>query len=344
MGKELLSIKNLIVEYLTIRGKVRVVNKVNLTINKGEVLCLVGESGCGKSTLGLSILQLLPESGKIINGQIIMKGQNLLELPEKTMNEKIRGKEIAMIAQDPQRSLNPVFKVGDQIIDVLRFHEGNRDQRDRSTKNTLQPSRRKALWKQKAINMLDKMGIADAGDRIREYPYQFSGGMKQRVVATMAFISNPSMLIADEPTTALDVTIQAQIINLLKDLIKEYKTAVLYITHDLGVAWEISDQIAVMYAGSIVESANTESLFKKREHPYTEALLGCLPGNMMRNKTQKKHLNTIPGQVPNLIKPPSGCRFHPRCPYSMRICKEQQPILREVSPGHSVACFKKESR
>lgn len=340
MDKELLSIKDLIVEYSTIRGVAKAVNGVSLTINRGEVFCLVGESGCGKSTLGLSILRLLPKSGKIINGQIIIKGQNILELSEKIMNEKIRGKEITMITQNPQRSLNPVFKISDQIIDVLRFHEENRDQRDKF-KLTTQSSRKKVIWKRKAIDMLDKMRIADAGDRMREYPHQFSGGMKQRVIAAMAFISNPSLLIADEPTTSLDVTIEAQIINLLKGLVKEYRTAVLYITHDLGVAWEISDQIAVMYAGNIVERANAESLFKKPQHPYTKALLKCLPGTMTGNRMRKKQLNPIPGQVPNFIQPPPGCRFHPRCPYSIRICKEQQPILQEISSGHFVACFKR---
>lgn len=320
MADKLLEIKNLVVDYTTQRGTARAINNVNLEINKGEIFGLVGESGCGKSTLGKSILKLLPWSASIPNGEIIFKGEKINELSENKINKEIRGKEISMVIQNPQNALNPVFTVGRQILDVLYFKSDKRKSRKQ--------------LKPKAIDILKKMGISDPEYRISEYPHQFSGGMKQRVMLAMAFISNPSLLLADEPTTALDVTVEAQILQLLKGLVKEFGTSILYITHDLGVVSEITDRIAVMYAGHIVEVARTRDLFDNPLHPYTRGLLKCLPGVESRDI-----LNTIPGMVPDLTDPPAGCKYCPRCERSETGCKKQVPELKEVREDHYVACF-----
>ena len=316
----ILSIENLTVQYKTKNGYARAVEDLNLEISSGEVFGLVGESGSGKSTLGKSLLKLLPDSADIPSGKINYKGRNLLDLDEKVINNEIRGKEISMVIQNPQNALNPVFKVGTQLIDVLYFKNNKK-------------IKRKNL-KQDAVDMLRKMGISDPDYRFDEYPHQFSGGMKQRVMLAMAFISHPSLLIADEPTTALDVTIEAQILELLKDLVAEYQASILYITHDLAVVSEITDRIAVMYAGKLVEVARTDDLFNDPLHPYTRALLECLPGY-----SSDKKLATIPGQVPELDDKPVGCNFCPRCDACFDLCEKEEPELLESKPGHSVACF-----
>jgi peptide/nickel transport system ATP-binding protein len=244
------------------------------------------------------------------------------------MNREIRGREMAMIIQDPMHALNPVFTIRTQIVDVLSFHK---DQR-------LGAHRKGIQLRNEATKMLEEVGIADPTERLTDYPFQFSGGMIQRVMIAMAFSCNPSLLIADEPTTALDVTIEAQILVLLKGLVKRFGASVLYISHDLGVISEISDRVAVMYAGNIVEYADTSLLFEDPAHPYTEALLRCLPGANVRGK----RLGTIPGSVPDLTERLIGCKFHPRCPYVMEICKEKPPTLLEIASGHSVACFRYE--
>ncbi len=320
MDEKLLQVKNLVVDYKTKRGTARAINNINLEIGKGEIFGLVGESGCGKSTLGKSILKLLPWSASIPSGEIIFKGKKINELSEREINKEIRGKEISMVIQNPQNALNPVFTVGRQILDVLYFKSDGRTSRKK--------------LRGKAIDILKKMGISDPEYRINEYPHQFSGGMKQRVMLAMAFISNPSLLLADEPTTALDVTVEAQILQLLKGLVNEFGTSILYITHDLGVVSEITDRIAVMYAGHIVEIARTEDLFDAPLHPYTRGLLKCLPGVESTDV-----LNTIPGIVPDLTDPPAGCKFCPRCDRSRAECKESVPQLREVRKDHYVACF-----
>ena len=320
MADKLLQIKDLIVDYTTQRGTARAINNVNLEIDKGEIFGLVGESGCGKSTLGKSILKLLPWSASMPNGEIVFKDQKINELSENEINKEIRGKEISMVIQNPQNALNPVFTVGRQILDVLYFKSDKKKSRKQ--------------LKPKAIDILKKMGISDPEYRISEYPHQFSGGMKQRVMLAMAFISNPSLLLADEPTTALDVTVEAQILQLLKGLVEEFGTSILYITHDLGVVSEITDRIAVMYAGHIVEVARTRDLFDNPLHPYTKGLLECLPG-----VESTDILNTIPGMVPDLTNPPEGCKYCPRCNRSEAGCKRQVPQLKEVREDHYVACF-----
>ncbi len=330
MGERLLSVRDLTIEYSTRRGIGRALDNVSLDIREGEVLGLVGESGCGKTSLGLSIMKLLPRFAKTVHGEILFKGRNLIDLPDKIMNKEIRGKEIAMVIQDPMHALNPVFTIQTQIIDVLRFHQYRR----------LGPPGKGVQLRNEAAKMLEEVGIADPAERLTDYPFQFSGGMIQRVMIAMAFSCKPSLLIADEPTTALDVTIEAQILTLLKSLVKKYGASVLYITHDLGVVSEISDRVAVMYAGNIVEYADAARLFEHPAHPYTEALLQCLPGAEARGK----RLGTIPGRVPELTERPQGCKFHPRCPYVMEICKEKPPALLEIASGHSVACYRYESR
>ena len=320
MQDKILKINNLAVEYKNKGSYLRVLENINLELEKGEILALVGESGSGKSTLGKTILRLLPDSARIKSGSIMFKSEDICNLSEKEYNDQIRGQEMAMVIQNPQNALNPVFKVGTQILDVLYF------------KSKKQKKRKKL--KKEAVEILTKVGISDPEYRFDEYPHQFSGGMKQRVMLAMAFISNPSLLIADEPTTALDLTVEAQILNLLSNLVEEYKTSILYISHDLGVVAGLSDRIAVMYAGRIVEVAQTKELFAKPNHPYTEALLKCLPDY---KKTEE--LQTIPGQVPDLGNYPTGCKFHPRCSYSFDRCPKEEPRLKKVKDNHFSACF-----
>lgn len=324
MPDKILKINDLAVEYKNKGSYLRVLENINLDLERGEILGLVGESGSGKSTLGKTILRLLPDSARISKGSIFFKGKDICNLSEKDFNDQIRGQEMAMVIQNPQNALNPVFKVGTQILDVLYF-------------KSKKQKKRKEL-KSEAIDILKKVGISDPEYRFKEYPHQFSGGMKQRVMLAMAFISNPSLLIADEPTTALDLTVEAQILNLLANLVEEYKTSILYISHNLGVVAGLSDRIAVMYAGRIVEVAQTESLFDDPNHPYTEALLNCLPDYQ---KTEE--LQTIPGRVPDLGENPEGCNFHPRCSYSFDRCREEDPELKKIATNHLSACFLNES-
>lgn len=320
----LLDLKNLSIHYITDDGEVMAVNNVNLSIEAGETVGLVGETGAGKTTTALGIMRLVPDPpGKIMGGEILFDGKDLLKESKHGMR-KIRGEEISMIFQDPMTSLNPVLTVGDQIMEVIRLHE--------------KLSQKECF--QKACAMLEMVGIPC--ERIYDYPHQFSGGMKQRVVIAIALACNPRLLIADEPTTALDVTIQAQVIDLIDRLKEERNASVLLITHDLGVVAELCDKVAIMYAGEIVESGTLEDIYEHTAHPYTKGLFGSIPSL----DTDMERLHPIPGLMPDPTDLPAGCSFCPRCSCRMPECEKEKPQGRELSPGHYVKCllFEKEGR
>jgi peptide/nickel transport system ATP-binding protein len=322
MAERLLDVKGLKTHFFTDEGVVRAVDGIDLHINKGETLGIVGESGSGKSVTALSVMRLIPQPpGRIVQGQIVYNGKNLLELSASQMR-KIRGKEIAMIFQEPMTSLNPVFTVGEQIAEAIRLHEGL--------------GRRDAM--DKTVDMLKLVHIPNAERRVKEYPHQLSGGMRQRIMIAMALSCNPKLLIADEPTTALDVTIQAQILELLNELKAKLGMAVLLITHDMGVIAETAQRVMVMYAGKVVEEASVKELFKEPLHPYTQGLLRSIP-RIDTAAIQKKRLEAIPGVVPSLLHLPQGCRFAPRCQFVKPMYTEKEPPLKEVKPGHKVACW-----
>lgn len=320
-NKTLLSVKNLSVSFFTENAAVKAVQNVNFDIPRGRTFALVGESGCGKSVTALSIMRLIPSPpGKIVTGDITFKNNSLLNIPEKKMRD-IRGNNIAMIFQEPMTSLNPVYTVGEQIAEAVTLHQ---------KKNPEQ------AWED-AVRIMKSVGIPDPRQRVLEYPHQISGGMRQRVMIAMAVSCKPELLIADEPTTALDVTIQAQILDLLDDLRKKCAMSILLITHSLGVVAERSDRIGVMYASKIVELADADRLFTEPLHPYTRGLLQSLP----RLSFTGRRLPTIPGSVPDPRYFPSGCKFHLRCPIGAndQRCRNIEPQLREVSPGRLVACW-----
>ncbi len=324
---ELLKVEDLHTYFYTYEGVVKAVDGVSFDIKKGEIFGLVGETGCGKSVTALSIIRLIDEPGKIEKGKIIFKGKNLLELSEEEMRN-IRGREISMIFQEPMTALNPVFKIGDQIMEILLLHEhGIEDIREA-------PKGIKEEEREKAIEMLKLVRMPDPERNIDSYPHELSGGMRQRAMIAMMLATKPSLLIADEPTTALDVTVQAQILNILLDMKDKLGISILLITHDLSVIAEVCDRVGVMYAGNIVEIGDTFTIFKNPKHPYTNGLMQAIP--IMTEK--KEELKYIRGSVPNLIYPPSGCRFHPRCDYMMDICKKEKPKLKEIERGHFVAC------
>ncbi|MCX7951995.1 MAG: ABC transporter ATP-binding protein [Clostridiales bacterium] len=315
---DLLNIKNLKTYFYTEDGVIKAVDDVSLSIREGETLGVVGESGCGKSITAMSILRLIPNPpGKIIEGEIIFDGEDLTKVSDAHIR-KIRGNKISVIFQEPMTSLNPVFTIGDQIIEAIVIHQ-----------NMNQEQARK-----KAIEMLKLVGIPRAEEVVDAYPHELSGGMRQRAMIAMAMACNPKLLIADEPTTALDVTIQAQILDLMRDLKNKTNTSIMLITHDLGVVAEMADHVVVMYAGKVVEEANVLEIFKNPMHPYTVGLLESKP---ILNQ-DKERLNSIPGQVPNPLNMPEGCYFHPRCSKAMDICRKQHPTLCTVKDGHKVAC------
>jgi oligopeptide/dipeptide ABC transporter ATP-binding protein len=316
--KELLKVKNLKTYFFTHEGTIKAVDGVSFTIKKGETLGLVGESGCGKSVTALSIMRLVQSPpGKIVGGKIYFEGKNLLELKEKEMR-KIRGCKISMIFQEPMTSLDPMFTIGFEIMEVLKLHQ----------------NLKKDEAKKKAIESLYKVRFPDPEKRIDDYPHELSGGMRQRVMIAMALSCNPALLIADEPTTALDVTIQAQILKLINELRKELNTSVLLITHDLGVIAKTCDNVALMYAGYIVEYTDVYTFFRKPLHPYAQALLKSIP----RIDVETKRLKIIKGLVPNLLDIPSGCPFHPRCEFCFKLCTEKMPKLKKVGKNHMVRC------
>jgi oligopeptide/dipeptide ABC transporter ATP-binding protein len=318
---KLLSIRGLSTHFYTEQGLVKAVQDVSFDIPSGRTLAVVGESGCGKSVTALSVMRLIPyPPGRIVAGEILFKGESLLKAGEKRMRQ-IRGNDIAMIFQEPMTSLNPVFTVGDQIVEAVRLHQGKKG---------------REAW-EIAIEMMRKVGIADPQRRVGEYPHQMSGGMRQRVMIAMALSCSPSLLIADEPTTALDVTIQAQILELLRHLQDQTGMSIMMITHDLGVVAENADDVVVMYASRVVETASAQDLFTRPRHPYTLGLLESLP----KLGAKKDRLAVIGGSVPNPVHFPSGCKFHPRCPvgYDKKICQQQEPPLKEVAPGCTAACW-----
>lgn len=323
MNDSLLNIKNLKTYFYTSEGLGKAVDGISLSLKKGETLGIVGESGCGKTVTALSILKLIPDPpAKIVEGEILFEGRDILKLSDSEVRE-IRGNEISMIFQEPMTSLNPVFTIGNQISEVFTLHQGlkKKDAVDKS------------------IDMLKLVGIPEAERRVNEYPHQLSGGMRQRVMIAIALACHPKILIADEPTTALDVTIQAQILELLLNLKKDFGTAVILITHDLGIIAETAQRVIVIYAGRVAEEAETKELFLNPQHPYTQELLKSIPKIESSTKKENRYLHEIKGAVPSIFQPPSGCKFHPRCPYVMDICKTQEPDLRKNGERHLARCW-----
>jgi peptide/nickel transport system ATP-binding protein/oligopeptide transport system ATP-binding protein len=314
----LLEVNNLKTHFILKKGVVHAVNDVSFEIRESEILGLVGESGSGKSVTSLSINRLVPYPGKTVSGSVLFKGDDILQKTKSEM-ERIRGKEISMIFQDPVMSLNPVFTIGNQLIETIRIHNEHLN---------------KAECKRLAVKMLNDVGIPSAENRLKAYPHNFSGGMRQRIMIAMALSCNPSLLIADEPTTALDVTIQAQVLELMKDLKEEKGMSILLVTHNLALVAEMADRVCVMYAGKIVEYSDVYSLFKNHKHPYTQCLLNAIPPlDQPINR-----LTMVGGTVPNLREIPSGCAFHPRCPKSLEKCFNDVPLLKPSEDSHFVAC------
>ncbi|MDL1911753.1 ABC transporter ATP-binding protein [Chloroflexi bacterium CFX6] len=320
--KPLLELRNLKTYFFTEDGVVKAVDGVDIEVYPGEVLGLVGESGCGKSVTSLSIMRLIGQPGKVVDGEIVFDGKDLLKLPEVEMMT-VRGNRISMIFQQPQTSLNPVFRIGDQIGEVLNIHQDFG----------------KEAARKRAVELLKLVGIPEAERRAEAFPHELSGGMAQRVMIAMALACVPDLLIADEPTTALDVTIQAQILDLMRNMRTQFGTTVILITHDLGVVAEMADRVAVMYAGQIVEQTDVRTLFKEPLHPYTLGLIGSTP---VLGRVRDK-LDVIPGNVPNLVNLPVGCRFAPRCQarvnHGLSICTEKEPDLIQIAEGHRVRCW-----
>jgi len=319
----LLSIRDLVVDFKTRAGNARVLNHISLDVYPGEVLGIVGESGCGKSMTALSVMGLVPTPpGKITSGSIKLGDEDLLQIPRKRLHQ-IRGKEISMIFQEPMTSLNPVFRVGDQIAESILLHE-------KVTKAE--------AW-ERSVKMLEKVGIPEASIRAKNYPHEMSGGMRQRVMIAMALACNPKVLIADEPTTALDVTVQAQIFDLLKELQQDTGTAIIMITHDMGAIAELTDRVAVMYAGHVIETGSTKDILTNPHHPYTRGLISCVP-HLEENPTEERpFLQEIPGVVPPLTELGKGCTFAPRCAFQCQPCLDNRPDLTQITDKHSVSCY-----
>jgi oligopeptide/dipeptide ABC transporter ATP-binding protein len=326
----LLEIKNLNTVFPSNGKLVRAVSGANLTLNEGEILGIVGESGCGKSTLLLSLLRLLRYPGRVDGGQVRFRGKDLLQLSNRQMRE-LRGKEISMIFQDPLSTLNPAFTVGEQIGESLRLHHLLNDGNLPWPFNGTQRSKEK----KRVLQIMDEVGIPSPMDRYAAYPHQFSGGMQQRTLIAIALVCGPALLLADEPTTALDVTIQAQIMNLMKQINQERGTAIILVTHDLGLAAEFCDRVAVMYAGRVVEQGTVDEIIEQPQHPYTRGLLDCRPSVGERGKS----IRPIPGNVPNLAELPGGCSFAPRCELARDVCRSGPIPMFETQPGHLNRCL-----
>ena len=319
-ARTVLSVADLRTRFRTRDGVIHAVNGVGFDLREGELLGVVGESGCGKSVTMLSMLRLLPmPPAEIVSGRALLDGRDLMALDAEELR-RVRGAEVGFIFQDPMTSLNPVLRIGYQLTEPLRTHLGLG----------------KSEARRRAAELLENVGIAAAASRLADFPHQFSGGMRQRVMIAMALACNPKVLIADEPTTALDVTIQAQIVDLVKDLRRRFGIAIVWITHDLGVLAGLADRVVVMYAGQIVEHADVGDLYARPQHPYTRGLLGTLP---RLDGTRSERLATIPGQPPHLAQPPQGCPFAPRCPHAFDACRRENPPLLSVGDGHDVACW-----
>jgi len=318
LNNNILEIKNLKTYFFTRYGAVKAVDGISFELRQGECLCLVGESGCGKTATALSVLRLIDSPpGRIVGGEVLYRGEDLLACSDKRLRQ-VRGNRIAMIFQDPLSALNPVFTVGDQIMEPIRLHLGLKHR----------------LATEKAIYLMEQAGIPRAGARIKDYPHQFSGGMQQRALIAATLSCDPEILIADEPTTALDTTIKAQILDIFQELKKERNMSILLITHDLGTVAGIADRIIVMYGGRLVESGTTLDIFDRPRHPYTLGLLNCLPGI----STRRERLTPIPGTISSLIDPPEGCIFNPRCGRRLPICSRERPKEVMISGEHTVAC------
>jgi peptide/nickel transport system ATP-binding protein len=320
-GRQLLHVEHLKTHFFTRKGVVKAVDDVGFSLDRGEIMGLVGESGAGKSITGFSILRLIDEPGRIVGGRILFEGENLLEKSEKEMY-RIRGDRIAMVFQDPQTSLDPVFTIGYQIVEGIQAHRSVPREAARG----------------RAAELLQQVGIPSPQDRLYDYPHQFSGGMRQRVVISIAMSSEPALIIADEPSTALDVTVQAQVLTLMRKLVRERQAAMMLITHDIALVGQFCDAIAVMYAGRLVERGPKQAVIRAPMHPYTIGLIDSIPGR----QEPRKRLRQIRGMMPNLLNLPPGCPFKPRCDRAVAIC-DRQPELLEIGPGRSVACWKLEA-
>jgi peptide/nickel transport system ATP-binding protein len=318
MTEKLLEISNLRTYFFTEAGVVKALDGMSLDVNKQQTVGLVGESGSGKSVTAQSVLRIVPRPGRIVDGSVKFEGEDLLVKHESEMR-KLRGPKMAIVFQDPTTSLNPVYTVGKQLTDILRLH------REISKESAMKT----------ALSLLERVGIQEPEKRLKAYPHELSGGMKQRIAIARALSCEPTLLFADEPTTNLDVTIQAQVLELLKQLQKELGMTMVMITHDMGIIADMAERVTVLYAGKVMEVADTVTLFRSPKHPYTEALLKAVP-----SVKQTRALEVIPGNIPNLIEPPSGCVFHPRCKYAKEICTKEEPPLEMVEAGHHVACHR----
>ena len=314
--EELLKVNNLVMHYQTLRGPVKAVDRISFDLKKGEALGLVGESGCGKTSAMLSILRLLPSNARVINGEIIFEDRNLLKIPKKEFNRNIRWKKISVIFQGAMNALHPMIPVGEQITEAIMLHE-HLNQKEAS---------------ERAGKLLDLVGVG--ASRISRYAHELSGGMKQRCMIAMSLASNPDLVIADEPTTALDVIISAQVLKMIKDLQRKLNISVIVVTHDLSMVAEICEKIAIMYAGKMVETGDIKKVFGEPKHPYTQGLIGAFPSVL----GSKRVLKSIPGSPPDLLDPPRGCSFHPRCPYALEVCRKEEPGITKIEENWIVAC------
>lgn len=338
--KVILQVRGLRVHFFTYEGVVKALDGIDFDVYEGESLGLVGETGCGKSVTVRSLMRLIEEPGKIVDGTIIYRGKDILKMSDDEIRQ-LRGRKIAMVFQDPMTFLNPVLKVGDQVAEIFLLHQRDKiidDDKEQGKGKKLTKKELEARLREEVVRIFKQVKLPDAEELYDRYPHELSGGMRQRVMIAMAIASQPDVLIADEATTALDVTIQAQILDLLRELKQELNTTLIFVTHNLGIVAEMCDRVMVLYGGQVAEIAPTYEIFKNPIHPYTQGLMKAIP---LLHKP-KEILDSIKGVVPNLVHPPSGCRFHPRCELAEEICKREKPLVKELEKGHYVACHVKE--